>query len=435
MTNKEKIDGWFLQRNNLHFDTPLTFNKANLLVKNSGMVSKHSFLPFLTFDVETIKYKKTTDTKDKERVFKKRQICYASHVDGYIYSYYASQLSKLYEKKLIELSISESVLAFRKIDGKSNIHFAKQAFNDISSKVDCTAIALDFSKFFDNLDQNILKNEWCKLLSMDSLPKDHFNIYKSLTKYSTVNKDKVYKLFNISKNNPKNRPFKICSIKEFREKVRNENNLIQPNPTINDNKGIPQGSSLSALLSNIYMLDFDKKMLEFIKSLDRLGKYYRYCDDILIVVDSSTVEEIEVFVENLVKDFKLEFNASKTIKSNFKKNNGVIYCDKDLQYLGFMFDGQNIYLRSASISRYHQKFKKSLSLSQKTMDKYNEIRNMKDLESKPLYKRKLYEKYSHLGKTNFITYGLRAKDIMQSVSIKKQIKKLNDKLNKELSEC
>lgn len=430
LNRKQKIDGWFLQRDYLHFDSPLSFKNANLLVKEPKKVSEHAFLPFLTFDIRTIKYKKNPETTKKEKTDKIRPICYSSHRDGYIYSYYAKMLSELYEKKLAELKINESVLAFRKLGGKSNINFAKQAFDDIVNKGNCTAIALDFTKFFDNLNHDILKEEWSKLLSKEKLPKDHYNIYKSLTNYSLVDKDKVYKLFNISKNNAKTRPYKICSIKEFREKVRKNSSLIKCNPTISENKGIPQGSSLSALLSNIYMLSFDKKMYDFTNFLN--GKYYRYCDDILIIIDTDKIDEVEDYAMTIIEDLKVEINPSKTLKSNFKYSKGVLISDKDLQYLGFMFNGEKIYLRSASISRYHQKLKKSISISKKTMSKYNKIRKRKGKEEKPLFKRKLYEKYSHLGKSNFIRYGLRAKDIMDSPEIKKQIKKLGQKLENEL---
>lgn len=430
LNKKQKIEEWFLQRNYLHFDSILSFQNSSLIVKNPEIVSKHAFLPFLNFNVTTIKYKKNPYTKQKEKIIKTRTICCSSHLDGYIYSYYAKILSILYEEKINELKISNSVLAFRKLNKKSNINFAKQAFDDILNKGACTAIALDFSKFFDNLDHDILKNEWCKLLKVKFLPNDHYNIFKSLTKFSLVNKDEVYKLFNISTNNIKNRPYRICSIKDFREKVRKNNSLIKQNPTIAEKKGIPQGSSLSALLSNIYMLDFDKKMFDYLNNLS--GKYYRYCDDILIIVDTNKVNEVEDYVKKIIKNLKVEINIDKTIKSNFKLVKGLLYSDKDLQYLGFIFNGRSIYLRSASISKYNQKLKKSISLSKKTMKKYNDIRKNKGKEERLLFKRKLYEKYSHLGKSNFIRYGLRAKNIMHSIEIKRQIKKLSNKLNKQI---
>lgn len=67
-------------------------------------------------------------------------------MDSHIYSYYAEILSELYEKKLSELGISSSVLAFRKL-GKSNIEFAKDAFDIIKMKAPCVAVGYDVSKF------------------------------------------------------------------------------------------------------------------------------------------------------------------------------------------------------------------------------------------------------------------------------------------------
>lgn len=64
--------------------------------------------------------------------------------------------------------------------------------------------------------------------------------------------------------------------------------------THQDSKGIPQGTPISALLSNIYMVDFDLKAKEII---DRLGgKYYRYCDDMLFI----TQPENQPIIEHLL---------------------------------------------------------------------------------------------------------------------------------------
>ena len=137
----------------------------------------------------------------KTKQKKIRPICYPAHIDGHIYSYYAKNISLKYEKKLILNKLDKNVLAFRKIDGKNNIDFAKQAFDDIKDIGECSVLALDFSDFFNSLDHNKLKKQWCKILETKTLPNDHYNIYKSLTKYTIVDRDSIYKLFNISKNN------------------------------------------------------------------------------------------------------------------------------------------------------------------------------------------------------------------------------------------
>ena len=45
---------------------------------------------------------------------------------------------------------------------------------------------------------------------------------------------------------------------------------------------IPQGSSISAVYANVYMIDFDKRINDFITS--QKGIYRRYCDDIIVVI-------------------------------------------------------------------------------------------------------------------------------------------------------
>ena len=148
-----------------------------------------------------------------------------------------------------EFDLRENVLAFRSLE-KSNIEFAKDAFDKIQNLGECSAVALDLSGFFDNLDHQILKDRWCKIIGSETLPADHYAVFKSITKYSQVNKDKLYTLLNISHNNPKYSRKKICTSVEFRNIVR-KNNLIVTNKT---SKGVPQGSPISALLSNIYMV-------------------------------------------------------------------------------------------------------------------------------------------------------------------------------------
>ena len=63
-----KKDNWYLSRSYLHFDLPISFKKASKIVKNSSIVEKHPFLPFITFDIKSSKYQLNIETKRKERV-------------------------------------------------------------------------------------------------------------------------------------------------------------------------------------------------------------------------------------------------------------------------------------------------------------------------------------------------------------------------------
>jgi len=466
---KKKKDDWFINKNYLHFDSPLSFSEATILVTDSKKVAQHTFFPFIRINEKIVKYRFDEILNKMDKESKTRPISYSSHKDGYIYNYYAKDLSKKYEDILKNKPFNKSILAFRKIpkdDGseknKSNIEFAKDVFDDIESFGECNVIALDFSKFFDTLDHNLLKQKWSKVLGKKKLPDDHYNIYKSLTKFSFVERDKVFKLFGISKSNPKpkdKKRYKICSIKDFRNIVRSEKDLIKKNQFLKDKKGIPQGSSLSALLSNVYLFDFDEKLFNYVETFN--GKYYRYCDDFIIITKQDNIKQIECFINKLIIDLKtVELNEDKTEVRYFRTTLKGLKSDKPLQYLGFLFDGQNISIRSNSISRYHRKLRRAVRLASKTRDKRDpknrllaelkklkftdtlKVLTLRDLEHhriefckkfhEKIYKKKLYEDYSFLGKQNFITYGLRAKKVMKSKTIKKQIKNLWSRLQNEI---
>ena len=101
------------------------------------------------------------DFKEKERL-----INFPSHIDGNIYAYYSYLLSLEYEKYLNSNNLSGNIIAFRKVVYKENssksvsmcnIHFAKQVFEYIKQKKNCSVLCLDISGFFDNLNHELLK--------------------------------------------------------------------------------------------------------------------------------------------------------------------------------------------------------------------------------------------------------------------------------------
>lgn len=416
---------WYRQRRYLHFDLPIGVQRAARIVESPSRVARHSFYPLIRFQIVSQKIRRTGDGGALEREEKSRDILYAAHVDAHIYSYYASLLSERYEQFLANHRLSDNVLAFRSL-GLSNIEFAAGAFKEIAQRQKCAAVALDVSKFFDTLDHEILKRQWCELLDQVRLPSDHYNVFRSLTKFSSVDREKLYVSFGISRSNPKHERKRICMPNEFRTRVR-EAGLIQTNQK---NYGIPQGSPISAVLSNIYMMKFDLEMRKYADNID--GVYLRYCDDILFIVPVEQRDQCAKVVAKSISDLKLHINARKTVRRTFLREGGVLRSDKPLQYLGFTFDGQQILIRSAAFARYSNRMKRGVRLAKATCRRWNNIRTHRGASNKKLYRRKLYQRYSYLGRRNFVTYGYRAAEVMNSQAIRGQLKPLWQRLIEEI---
>ncbi|WP_150300637.1 antiviral reverse transcriptase Drt2 [Pseudomonas profundi] len=421
-------ENWYKSRSYLHFDRPINQAAAREIVSNCKTVAQHAFYPFIRYVAKT---QKVFFDKSVGRVVRKdpkeRPISYAAHVDSHIYSYYCERLNQAYEAHLAKATFSSAVLAFRSL-GKSNIEFARDAFLDITARESCCVIAIDIKGFFDNLDHAHLKTAWQTLLGSSRLPEDHYAVYRSLTKYSFVYREKVYDILGLSKNNPKQGRKRICEPHEFRDMVR-DGGLIETNKV---KKGIPQGSPISALLSNVYMMGFDGQIHGYAQSCG--GAYYRYCDDVLLIVPLAKEIEAKILIEQRVNAIGLEIQEAKTETCKFTRSAKGLSTDRPLQYLGFVFDGTNIHLRSSSLARYQDRVNKGVRLAGKRMDKVNAKRTARGQSPRPMFLKKLYKRYSYLGRRNFISYGYRAAKTMNSSSIKKQLKPHWERLRERICE-
>jgi len=422
-------EAWYKSRGYLHFDRPVNQATATEIVSSPDAVSRHAFYPFVRYVAQTQKvfFDKGIGKVVKKEP-KKRPISYAAHVDSHIYSYYCEKLGQAYEDYLGKVPWSSSILAFRSL-GKSNIDFARDAFLDISVRESCCVIAIDIKGFFENLNHAHLKKSWQTLLGTNTLPDDHYAVFRSLTKYSFVSRDQVYEVLGLSKNNPKNGRKRICEPQEFREKVRN-GGLIETNKL---NKGIPQGSPISAMLSNVYMMGFDEQVHAYVQACG--GSYYRYCDDVLLIVPLAKEAEAKDFVNQRVDEIGLEIQEAKTETCKFTRSAKGLRTDRPLQYLGFIFDGANIYLRSSSLARYQDRVNRGIWVAEKCMDKVNAKRISRGQLPRSMFLKKLYKRYSYLGRRNFISYGYRAAKIMDSPSIRKQLKPHWRRLRERISDA
>ena len=398
------------------------------MVSDPGRVALHAFYPLISYEILSSKLSKPDGAKNFEKTKKTRPIAYAGHLDSQIYSYYAQRLSREYERFLKENDLERSILAFRPL-GMSNIDFAHAAFTEIRSRGSCAAVAMDVSKFFDRLNHELLRSAWSRLLGVAELPDDHYAVFKSVTKFSKVDRDKLYAEFGISKTNPRNNRVRICLPSEFRARVRNKG-LVTANK---QPFGIPQGTPISAVLSNIYMMGFDIEAKSLVEDLG--GVYFRYCDDILVIVPVTKMKSIAGDISRLISERKLRLNTKKTELREFKVNlKGKLSADRPLQYLGFTFDGERVLIRSAAFARYSQKMKKAVRLAKVTRRRWNKIRGLRGQAPRQLYKKSLYKKYSHFGRQNFLRYGYRASEIMMAPEIRGQLKPLWRRLREEMQE-
>ncbi|MBP2839267.1 antiviral reverse transcriptase Drt2 [Pseudomonas sp. PNP] len=422
-------ENWYKSRAYLHFDRPINQAAALELVSSPKTVAKHAFYPFIRYVAQTQKVffdKKIGKVVKKDP--KQRPISYAAHVDSHIYSYYCELLNRAYEDHLARMQWSSAILAFRAL-GKSNIDFARDAFLDIAMRDSCCVIAIDIKGFFDNLDHAHLKNAWQSLLGSSQLPDDHYAVYRSLTKFSFVHRNQVYETLGLSKSNPKQGRKRICEPHEFRVMVR-QGGLIETNKDV---KGIPQGSPISAMLSNVYMMGFDEQIHAYVQSCG--GAYYRYCDDVLLIVPLEKETEAKTLVDLRVSEIALEIQTTKTETCKFKQSPKGLKSDRPLQYLGFTFDGANIYLRSSSLARYQDRVHRGIWLAEKCMGKINAKRISRGQLPRSMFLKKLYKRYSYLGRRNFISYGYRAARIMGAPSIKKQLKPHWSRLRERISDA
>ena len=453
--NSPDFEQWLVQersrqrkRGYPHFDERVSIGKDRNTIRgkllNPKAIAGHRFVPFIAYIKETPKYKKTGELDDKGRAIrakdkKPRPIAYASHWDALIYSWYAEILTARYVHVVKEKGTYACVSAYLR-KGESNVENAHEAFEFIKSKGECMAMAFDLTSFFDTLDHFQLKRNWCEVLNTPKLPDDHHAIYKSITRYRTVNRSDLFKVFPEFRRSAKKKVFVplICNKGDFVGQVV-RGGYVHENSNRNKREGsarlglicgVPQGSPISACLSNVYMLHFDSTMDALAQSVG--GLYRRYSDDILFICAPNDALRVKsALLEELVRH-ELTLNNDKTEELVFRRDkagrlacydvtNGKHEKAGKLQYLGFEFDGSRVYIRSSSFSRYQARLRarirKALALA-----------HGGQTISPTVFRRKMFNRNTDKGRRNFITYARDAAVILDSPEIKRQIRNNNRKV-------
>lgn len=480
-----------------HFDAVLGKKKIAALIENPGRVSSHPFHPFLFFE------EKFKPFRPSGKPIKIRPIRYACRADSYIYSRYRHKLATEYEELLKSSGLNESILAYRHIPtveggtkGKSNIEFAKEVFDTIREVGNCVVVTADISSYFDSIDHDKLKTMWGRLIGKAHLPPDHYAVFKSLTAYTDVDYKELCRelgFFGEKRTlwgkrdgyllGKKEMPTQLCSNSEFREILRKRK--LAKKPILNKNNkpyGIPQGAPMSDVLANSYLFDFDVKVLDYVKK--RKGFYFRYSDDLLLIIPGAQKKIAKYAERFLIKEIE---KTGSEIRIQPKKCASLIYKNKKagqrfksiskkpilkkngkpkrfksgkkkgkkqttlkmrngLEYLGFRYDGQKVYLRDKTVSNFYRKLKRNAwAEAFKTVTRYQD-KNVNYLIDNYNYEDflKRFGKVENFAESQsednnfktwtFFTYVKRASKVFgkQGSPIRLQIRKFEAKARKDI---
>jgi len=397
----------------INLDLKNDFQEVVDAIKN---ITNHSFLPFIKRISRKTRFKHRTN-KLPVRTLKLRPIMYASHLDSHVYSYFNYCLSLEYEKKLKECELSNVVLAYRSIkipessEGKCNIHFASEVFNYISNRGMCVVITQDIKGFFDEISHKFLFQGIKELYEGGWIDSSLVKVLHSLTAFKYINYDDFRKnhLKQLIESKKEIPIYKL--IKQYVHKNKSS-------------KGIPQGSPLSGLLANIYMLSFDMEIRREFPAVF----YRRYSDDLIFICDEELKDNLLASIEEKISHRDLSIQPTKTFIAKFGYANSMLKCvqvsdgngvknNRDyIDFLGFEYNGQTTHFRK---NTYQKLLKKSV---------INRISRKKN--STKLIKR-IKPKKDTLKHRNRSNYLMKAIEVTKSDGMRIQLNKFNRKVKEK----
>lgn len=386
-----------------HFDLRVSLSMPSIrkYVMDRTKIVTHSFYPFIHFEKKNSRYGKKGPKKPRE-------LYYCSHLDRCVYQRYAFLLNYQYNIWACENNIDDVAIAYRDKLGKNNIDFAKDAFDAIRSFPQCFILVGDFTNFFDNLEHQYLKKMMCEVLGVERLPQDYFSVFKNITRFSSWDWKDIVKAAgeNIAERGVRK---KINSKETVLTKEQFQKNKKDIKKNISG-VGVPQGSPISAVLSNIYMIKFDKDIKRYVTS--KGGIYMRYSDDFIIVLPYERDAEIADFTSYIfsyVESMKGLIDLQKEKTSCYTYKDEVIYegdQPSSINYLGFLFDGKNIRIRPRAITKYYYRMRRKAHTIGRS--------NWTSSKGRRISAKELYSIYSRNDeKQTFIDYARKAKGILK----------------------
>lgn len=414
-----------------HFDqrVSLGMERVRNYVMDEKKVTTHGFYPFIHFERKNSRYGRKGPKKPRE-------LYYCSHMDRCVYQRYAFLLNYYYNIRAKEKGIDKAAIAYRDNLGKNNIDFAKEVFDAIRGLERCLVIVGDFTDFFNKLDHNYLKLRLCELLGVERLPEDYFAVFKNISRFSSWDWEDIVKTAGepIDQRGIRKRLNQKRTILS-RQQFLDNTDCIKKNTS---GAGIPQGSPISAVLANVYMLQFDQTLQGY--ASDRGGIYRRYSDDFIIALPFTEKDEVKECVDYILSYIStlgglIELQREKTSLYLFEKDDLRSYPSGEpgiIDYLGFWFDGRDIRIRPRSITKYYYRMRRKA----RTIGRSNWVSPRR----KHITARNLYQIYSHSDKKQtFIDYAKRATRLLSlhdpetSAVIKKHKQKIAQAIKKGIN--
>ena len=242
-------------------------------------------------------------------------------------------LINIFDKSLINENI-----ATRKNKGTHyGIKLLKKYLNKLKHK-EFYVLKFDISKYFFNIDHDIVKN----IIKNKIKDKDVLKVLDKII--DSTDSDYVNKDINTLKNNY------INSLKKYNN-VNSINKINEVNklPTYEKGKGVPIGNMSSQFIAILYLNELD----HFIKEKLKIKYYIRYMDDgIILHEDKEYLKYCLKEIKKVIDKYKLELN-SKTQIINIKQG---------FDFLGFKYYIKNnkviMKVKKKTKKRFKRKMKK-----------------------------------------------------------------------------
>ncbi len=403
-----KAPNWFRPRGYLHLDMPVKPDFAAGLTP--AKVAAHVWSPLIRYVKSEKRYKAT----ERKTVAKARPVMFASHRDSCILSKYSAELVRLLDDWYAANGLDDTVIAYRSL-GKSNYHFAKRVEDFVRAHASLTVMCFDVTGFFDNLDHKRLKARLKWALGCDDLPADWFAVFRTVTQYRYIHLDEIKKHDDLAKRLRERKRHPLTTIANIKARglpiEKNQKTV-----------GIPQGTPISASLSNLYMTQFDAEMQA--EAAKRGALYQRYSDDILVACRPTRQNVLKALVEEKLEEHGLKLHPDKTDVVTLHAPASTL----TFQYLGYQIGYVDARLRLKSLSRQWRTAKRAVRKAERVG-----LNAIKQGKAKQIFTRKLHMRFTGARDRNFLAYADRSADTLDSAAIRKQAKKLRRFMHGELA--